>query len=251
MILCNQCGNALGEGLNPCTPTQCGARLVVHEPPDQTPFVDAEFIVNPEPRLPCVLLLDTSSSMRGKPISELNKGLVAFKDELMADRNAVKTVEVAIVTFGPVKLAMDFHTPDAFHPPALEADGDTPMGEAIEFGISILQERKKKYRMNGIEPRRPWFFLITDGAPTDKWQQSATRVHHGEAKRSFLFYAAGVEGANMDVLRQISGKEPFKLKELRFRDLFVWLTASLGSASRLSPGDDPSTVVKPYRWLHE
>src|SRR5260370_39938050 len=99
--------------------------------------------------------------------------------------------------------------------------------------------------MNGIEPRRPWFFLITDGAPTDKLQQDAKLVHQGEAKKYFLFYAAGVDGANMEILRQISGKEPFKLKELRFRNLFVWLTASLGSASRLNAGADPSAVLKP------
>ena len=30
---------------------------------------------NPEPRCPCVLLLDTSGSMLGKPILELNAGL--------------------------------------------------------------------------------------------------------------------------------------------------------------------------------
>lgn len=34
-----------------------------------------EFADNPDPRLPCVLLLDTSSSMSGESIDELNRGL--------------------------------------------------------------------------------------------------------------------------------------------------------------------------------
>ncbi len=36
---------------------------------EQQPFADAEFAENPEQRCPCILLLDTSSSMNGAPIS--------------------------------------------------------------------------------------------------------------------------------------------------------------------------------------
>ena len=45
---------------------------------EQVPYTfdAAEFAENPEPRVPCVLLLDTSGSMTGKPIAELNEGLV-------------------------------------------------------------------------------------------------------------------------------------------------------------------------------
>jgi uncharacterized protein YegL len=65
---------------------------------DQVPFGGAEFAENPEPRCPCILLLDTSGSMKGEPISQLNEGLIAFKDELAADALAQKRVEVALIT---------------------------------------------------------------------------------------------------------------------------------------------------------
>jgi hypothetical protein len=39
-------------------------------------FGASEFAENPEPRVPCVLLLDVSGSMSGQPIAELNEGLV-------------------------------------------------------------------------------------------------------------------------------------------------------------------------------
>ncbi|MBA3967146.1 MAG: hypothetical protein H0X47_15500, partial [Nitrospirales bacterium] len=70
---------------------------------DQIAFGTTEFADNPEPRCPCLLLLDISASMNGTPIAELNKGLITFKDELAADQLAMKRVEVAIVTFGPVR----------------------------------------------------------------------------------------------------------------------------------------------------
>lgn len=204
---------------------------------DQVPFDGAEFAENPEPRCPCVLLLDTSSSMAGQAISELNRGLQAFKDELMSDHMSVKRVELAIVSFGPTKVQTEFQTADSFLPPNLEANGMTPMGEAIEKGIELIQQRKEKYRDNGISYYRPWVFLITDGAPTDKWHGAAEKIKEAEGSKSLMFFAVGVQGANMEILRQISVREPLKLDGLRFRDLFSWLSNSLGSVSRSTPGD--------------
>jgi len=49
-----------------------------------------EFAENPEPRCPCVLLLDTSGSMQGVPIDALNDGLQTFRDDLIRDELAKK-----------------------------------------------------------------------------------------------------------------------------------------------------------------
>ncbi len=218
---------------------------------EQVPFGSgADFADNPEPRCPCLLLLDTSGSMRGKPIDELNGGIRAFKDELSADSMSSKRVEVAVMTFGPVQVLSEFQTVDVFNPPTLVTTGDTPMGAAIETGLSLLEQRKQAYRSSGVAFYRPWVFLITDGGPTDAWQDAAGKVKSGEAANHFSFFAVGVEGARMDVLSQIATREPLKLKELRFRDLFVWLANSLGSVSRSTVGDKVELVnpVTPQGW---
>jgi len=206
--------------------------------PPPVGFGAVEFADNPEPRCPCLLLLDTSASMKGEPITELNAGIVAFKDELLADSLAAKRIEIAVVGFGgPAKLLSPFQTAEDFTPPTLVASGDTPMGAAITLGLDTLRQRKELYRQNGIAFYRPWVFLITDGGPTDPWKDAAAKVQEGEGAKSFAFFAVGVQGANLDALKQIATREPLKLDGLKFRSLFQWLSNSMKSVSQSTPGD--------------
>lgn len=200
-------------------------------------FAEAEFAENPEPRCPCILLLDTSGSMRGQRIADLNAGLERLELDLSADPMAAKRVEVAIITFGPVKVDQPFQTVDQFRAPTLRAGGQTPMGEAIDKALDLLEERKELYRKNGVSYYRPWIFLITDGGPTDGWRRAADRVRAGEAARSFSFFAVGTDDARFDILKQIASRQVLKLKGLRFSDLFAWLSNSLCSVSRSGVGD--------------
>jgi uncharacterized protein YegL len=204
-------------------------------------FGTNDFAENPEPRVPCVLVLDVSASMAGKPISELNQGLAAYRDELRSDSLAAKRVEVAIVTFGgDVKAVSDFTTAEHFHAPVLEPSGMTPMGQAVNRAIDMLEERKQQYRAHGIAYYRPWLFLITDGEPNDPgWERAAERAVLGEKSKSFALFAVGVEGANFAVLQRFCGsREPLRLNGLHFRKLFQWLSSSQRSVSRSTPGDE-------------
>ncbi len=218
---------------------------------DQIPFGnnDIELAENPEPRCACLLLLDNSGSMSGSKIDELNKGLQIFKEELMADNLASKRVEVAIVSFGPVEVIQDFCGAERFIPPTLQARGATPMGEAILLGLDLLENRKAKYKENGLAFFRPWVFLITDGGPTDDWRSASEKVRTGETKKSFAFFSVGVGDANMEILKKISLRQPLHLQGVKFREMFVWLSNSMRSVSNSVPNTEV-TLIDPTSGPH-
>ncbi len=209
---------------------------------------DVDFATNSEPRCPVVLLLDTSGSMSGSPITELNKGLVTFKQCIEQDNLASLRVEIAIITFGPVQMRQDFVTVDQWTPQQYQANDVTPMGEAINYALDILEDRKQTYKNGGIQYYRPWAFLITDGAPTDDWQTSAQRLKQAFNDKKIQFFAVGVQGADMGILKQITPDPsfpPVALNGLDFGSMFKWLSASLSSVSHSKPGGAQVTLTQP------
>ena len=218
---------------------------------DQTSHLEVavEFADNPERRCPCVLLLDTSGSMQGPPITALNEGLVAFRDDLRKDPLASRRVEVAVVTFdSEVKVVQDFVTADHFEPTQLAATGMTHMGSAIQKALDMITVRKKQYRDNGVDYFRPWVFMITDGEPQGEdetvVQKAAQRLRDDEDNKRVAFFAVGVENANMTRLGDIVVRTPVKLKRLNFVEMFIWLSRSTQAVSH-SQVDDQVALPPP------
>lgn len=218
-----------------------------------------EFADNPDPRCPCVLLLDTSRSMEGAPIAALNEGLSAFQKDINEDELAQRRTEIALITFGrdgvsvlhhasgqmqsmletrPVEGA--FVTAGEFRPPTLVAGDYTPMGQAIHVGLNVLQERKQQYRQHGVAYYRPWMFLVSDGQPTDEWQGAAQRVHAEVGNDGLVLFVVAVPPeSNMEVLSQIAApnRPPATLVTLKFSEMFLWLSRSQQRVSRSKIGE--------------
>jgi len=220
----------------------------------ETPRLEeaVEFAENPEPRCPCVLLLDTSGSMGGAPIDALNEGLKAYRDDLLRDPLASRRVEVALVTFdSEVNVIQDFVTADQFEPPTLTAQGQTYMGTAINKALDMLQARKARYKANGVAYYRPWVFMITDGEPQgeseEAVQTAVRRIRDDEAEKRVAFFAVGVERANMERLKEIVVRTPVKLRGLSFVEMFVWLSRSSQAVAH-SKLEDEQVALPPPGW---
>lgn len=210
-----------------------------------------EFAENPEPRCPCILVLDTSGSMQGAAIESLNEGLQVFRESLIQNSLASKRVEVAVVAFdSEVRVVQDFVTADQFDPPILAAQGLTLIGSGIGRALDMIQGRKALYRAHGIAYYRPWIFLITDGEPQGESEQIVKqveqRIKDDEANKRVAFFPVGVENANMARLAQISVRTPLKLNGLKFNEMFLWLSASMTAVSHSRM--DEQVALPPVGW---
>lgn len=197
---------------------------------------------NPEPRCPCVLLLDTSGSMRGERLAALNEGLRTLRDELIRDNITARRVEVAIITFdSQVRIVQRFVTADRFDPPVLTASGQTRMAAGIEEALTMVETRKEQYKRHGLYYYRPWILMITDGKPEGDSQAEiaeATRhLREDEKAKRVAFFAVGVEDADLEGLQEIVVRPPMPLDGLKFGELFSWLSQSMQAVSQSQPGD--------------
>lgn len=195
---------------------------------------------NPSARVPCVLLLDTSGSMQGTPIADLNDALRRFAQDLSEDKGLQLSLELSVMTFGPVRQVSDFTPASAFVAPTLTADGpDTPMGAAVLSALEKLQERKDFYKGQRVSYHQPWLVMITDGQPTDpeNMPSAKIRIRDLESQRKLVFIAAGIEGADMRTLADLSVRPTVPAKSANLVKLFEWLSKSLSIKSQSRPGE--------------
>lgn len=205
---------------------------------DQVPLLEDP----QEPRLCCLLLLDTSGSMEDAGIRELNHGLNSLQELIRSDPILRKRVEIAIVTFGTEpEIHLPFTQARDYLVRPLTAQGRTAMGQAIVVGLDLLEERKAHIRANGGLIWRPIVLLMTDGEPTDEdetWREAARRVRSGEAGRHCIFFPIGVTGANLTKLAELGSKAPpVRLDVENFHDFFVWVSSSLRAITDSRIGD--------------
>lgn len=197
---------------------------------------------NPSPRCACMLVLDTSGSMSGAPIHELNQGLQAFVEAVQEDEMSAYSVEVGVITAGgTVREELSFTTANTIREVSpLVADGITPLGAAVELALRRLEERKATYKRAGVAYYQPWLVIISDGEPTDSWQAVAQQTSALSQQRKLVVMPVGVSQANMAILGQFSSRPAKHLAGLKFREFFEWLSASM---SRVSASNSTSSAV--------
>ena len=195
-----------------------------------------EIDVPGEAHLACVLLLDTSCSMIGEPINNLNKALRDFKEQVQADEMSARRIDVAIIEFNSdVRVVQDFVPISRMEPITLTATGCTSMGAGIELAIKKLKERNLVYANAGTPVYQPWIVMITDGAPTDDITTAAQLIKAEEAKGTngkLKFWTAGVPGFSLEYVAKLSDtKRIMKLESDNFENFFKWVGGSISTIS--------------------
>jgi len=201
-----------------------------------------EIVSASEPHMALVFLVDTSGSMGGEPIDELNKGLNRFRTEVCENKQTREILDVAIVEFNSTySVVQEFVPVEYMEPVNLTVKGSTQMSPAIEKALDMVNERSRFYRRTGTEPYKPWVLLISDGAPdyNDDITAAAQKIRQMEEDGKVSFRSLGVEGYDPQVLHTLSGPKVMKLLGTDFSSFFNWVNKSMRSVSQSSPGERP------------
>ncbi len=202
---------------------------------------DVALIDNSEERAPLVLVLDCSGSMSedGK-MTKLNEGLKTLAEELKDDTITARCGRILVIAFGGdnnVEIMGDWTDAMDFTPPELIAGGLTPIGAAMKCALDEIESQKTQMKGAGVPYKRPIVMLLSDGDPTDDWQQVAAACKNAENGHKVNIMAIGIGSqANRDVLGQFSNKGALSLDGLKFKELFVWLSRSIQAVSRAPTG---------------
>lgn len=224
--------------------------------PQEYLLEEEELSSNSEPRVPIIVCVDCSFSMRQQHrLERVLEGLEDFCADMAADPIACQSVELCIVSFGGEQAVVerDFTSPDRMQLPKLTASGETPLADGVMTALAALEERKRRYGDNGNTYFRPWLILIGDG---DESRSSASLDQAAEVLRSeseakhlsVLCVTVGdADRMEYSSLMKLApdGKVQY-LRDLKFREFFSWLSRSIQKTSQSMSGEevhfDPTTT---------
>jgi len=188
-------------------------------------------------RLPIYLVIDCSESMAGPAIEAVNRGVEALIAELRSVPQALETAFLSIITFSrsaeqvmPLTELLDVHVPP------FKVRSGTALGAALRLLKQSLETEVRKTTPTVKGDYRPLVFLLTDGQPTDAWEQAAEELSRGKGTRPANIYAIGCgEDVDTGVLYRLTDVVLLMpdMSGPAFKKLFVWMTASVSSASML------------------
>ncbi|MDE6665631.1 MAG: VWA domain-containing protein [Ruminococcus sp.] len=151
-------------------------------------------------------LIDTSGSMKGTKMGELNTVMEELIPEIRRVGEADTDVKVAVLTFSNSVMWM-YSEPvsiEDFEWTRLRADGVTSMGEAFRE-LSIRMSRNSFLSSPSLS-FAPVIFLMTDGYPSDDYKSGLEALQKNSWYKFGLKAALGIgKEANDDMLAEFTG----------------------------------------------
>ena len=210
-----------------------------------------EIMNHGEKHIACALLVDTSGSMSGRAIEELNEGLRIFGEALQEDSKAYGCADICVISFNSsVQMVVPFSAACDYAVPPLAAGGLTALNEAVITGLDAIEQRKQEYKDIGVDYWRPWIFLLTDGVPTDTEYEADAKLRLQEAleQKKINFFPMGI-GGNVDIRKLKSYTKDgsgivLKAAKEHFKEAFVWLSSSMSVISNSDPSTGSASLPK-------
>jgi uncharacterized protein YegL/uncharacterized Zn-finger protein len=195
-------------------------------------------------RLPVFLILDISDSMIGEPHRYLEAGVEALTRKLRQDPQALETVYLSIIVFaGQVKTIVPLIDLPTFYPPKLPIGSGTSVGAALEHLMTEIDKTVIPTTPTRKGDWKPVIYFLTDGKPTDKYQDAMKKWQEQYAKRCQMIVIGLGQYADLSALATIAN-DTFVYngqQEADFARFIQWMTLSVKSQSAALDNNPNST----------
>jgi uncharacterized protein YegL len=183
-------------------------------------------------RLPVYLLLDTSGSMSGEPIEAVKNGVQVLISTLRSDPYALETAYLSVITFdSSARQLVPLTELSMFQMPEIQASGATAFGEALSLLANKVSTEVTKTTAEEKGDWKPIVFLMTDGGPTDNWQQGLADFKR--QKFGMVVACAAGQGADTNILKQVTEivVQLDTADSATIKAFFKWVSASVSTSS--------------------
>jgi len=183
-------------------------------------------------RLPVYLLLDTSGSMGGEPIEAVKNGVQVMISSLRGNPQAQETAYISVITFDTTaNQIIPLTDLSSFQMKDIKASGGTSLGEGLKLLSNCIDKEITKTTPETKGDWKPLVFIMTDGNPTDSWQNGLSEFK--KRKTGIVVACAAGTAADTNVLKQITDNvvELATADSQSIAKFFAWVTASIGVSS--------------------
>ena len=199
-----------------------------------------------EPHMPVLIAADISGSMAGLPIQNLNKSVNRFASDVCKDPKAAGRVDVAVIAFNEAPhIEQNWRPITEMNPVNFVAGGGTNLSAALEKGVAMLRDRGHLYEDVGMDVKKPYLILISDGYGGDI-TEIAKVIKQRTADRKMLLWVLAVKGYDKHTVAQLTdGKRVFELVDedgFDFTEFFDFMAVSIKAVSTSAPGKDTVSV---------
>ncbi len=193
-----------------------------------------------------LIAVDTSGSVEGDAIRNINANLNNFKRIVCEDPVAAKCVDVCVIAFDDkVRVIQDWCPIRDMQSFELSCGGCTDLNGAVLTGIQKIRERSREYVERGIVERKPYLIVMTDGFDTvtgsvdEAADLAYQRITGNKMKLWFLGFGP-YDKDTASKLCRANGNWCFEVKngDFNFNDFFDFAANSVKAVSVSAPGQD-------------
>ncbi len=171
--------------------------------------------------------------MSGEPIEAVKSGVQVLISTLRQDPYALETAYLSVLTFGSeAKQVAPLTELPNFQMPAIAASGTTAFGGALTLLAHCIDAEVAKSSAGAKGDWKPLVFIMTDGIPTDEWQQGVERLR--QARTGMIVACAAGTNADTKILKMITDVvvQLDTADASTIKAFFKWVSASVSTGSQ-------------------